>query len=254
MNAVTPVTAGAVEDLAPLIDALRDASALPWLAGADTWQPAERSATDLASLNQALSHLRDQVQELLAAHMQASESCADAAAQLEAELDDRIQASADVGERLETRGEQFADAGLGDCGDELDGAFDDFEDAISEQLSGACGELVADFDADCAAAHECAGQDVEQRAGALADEIQRRMDEMRERALAHFKESVESGARRTVEESVARMLEEIATNVALTQASVAVTGAVGPIQPQLVALRAAVSAIKAALKLMRGGF
>ncbi len=254
MSAVAPIAASSIEDLAPLIDTLRDASALPWLADADSSRPTANSAPALEALNQALMQLRDQLQELLAAHTQAAEQCADAASQLEAEFDDRIDGASDVGERLSSRGEQFAEDDLGDCGEELDGAFDDVEEAVNEQLGSACAELIEDFDTDCAAAHASLGEDLEQRASALAQQIETRMDELRQRAAAQFRESVESGARGVVEEAVARMLEEIATNVVLTQASVAITGAVGPILPQLVALRAAVSAIKAALKLLRGGF
>jgi hypothetical protein len=254
MSAVAQVAASSSEDLAPLIDALRDASALPWLADADASQPAADTGTGMDALNQALVQLRDQLQDLLAAHTQAGEQCADAASRLEAEFDDRIDGAADVGERLSSRGEQFAEDDLGDRGDELDGAFDDVEEAINEQLGSACADLTDDFEADCTAAYSAVGDDLEQRAGTLAQQIETRMDELRERSAAHFRGSVEAGARDAVRDAVAGMLDEIATNVVLTQASVAITGAVGPILPQLVALRAAVTAIKAALKLMRGGF
>lgn len=84
-------------------------------------------------------------------------------------------------------------------------------------------------------------------AGDLVTKAQNELHQLEQRAKDDLTSEIEQQAKQRFATEAGRLGEEVVNNLVLSQASVAITGAVTPILPQLVALKAAVGAIKLAL-------
>jgi F0F1-type ATP synthase membrane subunit b/b' len=89
--------------------------------------------------------------------------------------------------------------------------------------------------------------EVEQLGAELASKAQAELQHLEQQLKDAFASKLENDARRRMEDQAARLGSEVADNLLLSEASAAITGAVTPILPELIALKGAVGIIKFAL-------
>lgn len=250
MEPLSAATAAAdIEASDELMQLLQSAADL--LAAADgDGEPAHA----LAAIETQLQELAEHVGALTQAYDGALQALDESSQALEDELDELRSSVQDHQAALEQRGEQFAGSELPDISDAADEGLSQAESRWAQLLGDEHGRLVDAFDENLRDASATLGEQLQVRSQALAREVADQLEHVGETAAAAFAQRVAQEAREAGEELVKDMGREIAEQMLLSQASIAITGALGPLLPQLVALRMAVGAIKTALKIARGGF
>jgi DNA anti-recombination protein RmuC len=246
----------AQQALMEALEALQEASDAEWIQDArGSFDTARESLEAVAGeTREALTSLETQTQSLTQAQNEALESLDGAAEMLVTEITTQRTGLQESASEVAERSAEFAEADLDSLMQEFQDSLDELTQSLCDSLQEQHRTLLSTCDDDFAAAGTDAAEALTASANTLAQIVRDSLGDLIARLGEGFRERIEAQARATVADVAARMTTEVAANVALTQASVAITGAVSPILPQLIALRAVVSAIKAALKLMRGGF
>lgn len=208
----------------------------------------------LAAVETQLDELAEQVGLLTRAYEGALQTLDTAEQALDDELEAIRGGLQDRQSSLAERGEQFAGTELPGLGDAADERLAQAESRWTQALGEDHGRLVEAFDDHLRGASQALGDQLQSRAQALGQDVIGQLGQVGDKAAAAFTQRVAQEAREAGEKLVADMGREISEQMLLSQASLAITGALGPLLPQLVALRVAVGAIKTALKIARGGF
>lgn len=242
--------ASALAELQSLADGLEELTQGDWL---DLLGKVGEQLADVTSTEQALSTLKERAGELL----QAAES-------FDAGRDAAARSLQALGHDLSAESESWQ-SGLNDAGDRLQDAsgtlkgvlashlqqgtdqVDQVRDMLVGQLHVAHLERLREGGSAIAESTRGARAKAEGLGGDLVSKAQDGLRQMEQRLKEDLGSRIEQQAGQRFADEAARLGGEVANNLVLSQASVAITGAVTPILPQLIALKAAVGAIKLAL-------
>lgn len=212
------------------------------------------AAIAIASIADELRQLAQHVAGLVQAQQTALQELSGAAELMRSELDEARQALQERAGDLDDRAEALAEADIAGELEAAETALGGLDAALDREMGNAFPATLSRLSDTFGDAHDALQAGVLRSAAEMNLAVAERFERLAETAAARFSQGVEQEARALFTQVEQDMRREIADNVVMTQASVAIMGAVGPLVPQLVALRAAVSVIKAALQLARGGF
>jgi len=212
------------------------------------------AATALAGIADELRQLAQHVTGLVQVQQTAWQELAEAAEGMRSELDEARQSLQERAGELGDRAGTLAEADIAEELEAAETALGALDGTLDKEMANAFSATLSRFSDSFGGAHDALQDGVQRSAAELNTAVAERAERLADNAAARFSQGVEQEARALFRQVEQDMCREIADNVVLTQASVAIMGAVGPLVPQLVALRAAVSVIKAALQLARGGF
>lgn len=212
------------------------------------------AATALAGIADELRQLAQHVTGLVQVQQTAWQELAEAAEEMRSQLGEARQSLQERAGELGDRGEALAEADIAEELEAAETALGALDGTLDKEMGNAFSATLSRFSDSFGDAHDALQAGVQRSAATLNTAVAERAERLADNAAARFSQGVEQEARALFRQAEQDMCREIADNVVLTQASVAIMGAVGPLVPQLVALRAAVSVIKAALQLARGGF
>lgn len=243
-------TASSLPDLQPLADGLEELAQGEWV---EQLAKVDEQLASVVSAEHALSALKERAAEL-AQTIEDLKTERDAAAQALQTLGHDLAAeSANWQSGVKDAGASVQDA----CGS-LKGKLADLvrqgKDHI-EQLRGTAAEQlhaahlgrIKDSGAALADCTRDARSKVDALGGNLVSRAQGELRQLEQRLKDDLASKIEQQAAQRFASEAGRLGGEVANNLVLSQASVAITGAVTPILPELVALKAAVSVIKLAL-------
>lgn len=243
-------TAASLPDLQPLADGLEELAQGDWI---EQLSKLDEQLASVVSAEHALSALKERSTELVRA-----------IEDLRAERNAAAQALQTLGHDLAAESANWQssvkDAGAGvqeACG-ALKGKLADvtrqgkehverLRSTVAERLHAAHLGRVKDSGTALAESVRDARAKVDVLSGDLVSKAQRELGQLEQRLKEDLASKIEQQAAQRFASEAERLGGEVANNLVLSQASVAITGAVTPIMPQLVALKAAVGVIKLAL-------
>lgn len=243
-------TAASLPDLQPLADDLEELAQGDWV---EQLAKVEEQLASVVSAEHALSALTERAAELVQA-IEALKAERDAAAQALQTLGHDLAAeSANWQSTVKDAGANVQDV----CG-ALKGKLanltrqgkdhiEQVRGTVAERLQAAHLGRIKDSGTALADSARDARTKVDALGSNLVSQAQGELRQLEQRLKDDLASKIEQQAAQRFASEAERMGGEVANNLVLSQASVAITGAVTPILPQLVALKAAVSVIKLAL-------
>jgi F0F1-type ATP synthase membrane subunit b/b' len=144
-----------------------------------------------------------------------------------------------------------------DIGETLKGAIADLLDQFNEQLSGAQTDAVTDCFDGMEEGLTTAYGDFGEQAEAIADELINRATDIMSNVADHFENSLSSELEQifqdAIEDAIKALAEEIAESLMMMGIGATVTSAIAPLVPAIVAAKALLGLIKAALEALTFG-
>lgn len=220
-------------------------------------ESARRHSEALAAvlaIDAGLGQLRDHLTQMLQTYETSRTALDEAEASLQDELVQQNDAMSEQSNALVERGEALVSNDVSHLSETATDALSAAEKSIEERLGDEHGKVLAGFHDDLEHTQSTLTDAVRESTSALTNDLEQRMQQLGHRAVEECSRRLQDQAHRTMSNIAEDVGEEIATNLLLTQASLAITGALSPVLPQLIALRAIVTPIKTALKIARGGF
>lgn len=216
--------------------------------------PGQREAIENAQqavteLNERLQQIVEHTEELVNERQTATGTVDSAGTGLVADFHEWQDELSQADTRLVDRAEQFAND-VQQLTASVEEMLGEAKRSLQEKLGEKHSQLVVDVTHMLQSTTSDVSEHMEQAARTLSGRATADLNSLRARLRDELGDRVEREAKNQLTEQTERMSEEVANNLVLGQASVAITSAISPVLPQLVALRAAVGVIKQALALL----